>query len=93
MDGLRRLLSEAEIPASVVGEPALFDVYFGDVEIVDYRSTLKADTDMLGRFNELLLRNGIFKGASKYYLSTAHDAADVAKTLEAFALAIDELRG
>ena len=93
MDGLRRLLSEAEIPASVVGEPALFDVYFGDVEIVDYRSTLKADTDMLGRFNELLLRNGIFKGESKYYLSTAHDAADVAKTLEAFALAIDELRG
>ena len=62
MDTLQRLLNEAEIPAKVVGEPPVFDVYFTDTEIADYRSTLTADKGTLNRFNRLLLDRGIFKG-------------------------------
>ena len=89
---LQRMLNEAEIPASVVGEAPLFDVFFTDGEITDYRSTLHADKQMLGRFNELLLARGVLKGDTKFYVSLAHSTADVQHTLDAFASAIEELK-
>ena len=90
-DGLERLLREAEIPAQVLGVPSLFDVAFGDVEITDYRSTLRTDKQKMATFNKLLLERGVFKGDTKYYVSTAHDQDDVDLTLDAFASAIDTL--
>ena len=92
-DSLQRLLDEAEIPAKVVGEAPLFDVFFTDAEITDYRSTLGSDKEMLRRFNGLIMENGVFKGDSKYYLSTVHTQKDVDRTVAAFASAVDELRG
>ena len=89
---LQRMLNEAEIPSSVVGEAPLFDVFFTEGEITDYRSTLHADKQMLGRFNELLLARGVLKGDTKFYVSLAHSAADVQYTLDAFASAIEELK-
>jgi glutamate-1-semialdehyde 2,1-aminomutase len=92
-EGLRRLLDEARIPAQVVGESVLFDVFFTDTEIVDYRSTLRADTQTHARFVRLLRERGVFRGASKLYLSIAHDQRDVDETLRAFASAVEALRG
>ena len=92
-DGLQQLLDHAEIPAQVVGESTVFDVYFGDQEITDYRSTLGNDKEMVSRLNRLTLERGVFRGSSKYYVSTAHTQEDVDRTLEAFGSAIEELRG
>lgn len=91
-DELQHLLDQAEIPAKVVGEPPLFDVYFTQDEITDYRSTLTADKRMMSRFNDLMLANGVLKGDSKFYVSIAHTAADVQQTLDAFAAAVDDLK-
>ena len=89
---LQRMLDEAEIPAKVVGEPPLFDVFFTEGEITDYRSTLSADKTKLTRFNKVLLENGVLKGDSKIYISAAHDSDDVQKALDAFQAAVDDLR-
>ena len=89
---LQRMLDQAEIPASVVGEAPLFDVFFSESEITDYRSTLSANKQMLSRFNELLLARGVLKGDTKFYVSLAHTAADVQHTIDAFASAIEELK-
>lgn len=91
-DELQRMLDQAEIPAKVVGEPPLFDVYFTQDEIADYRSTLTADKRMMSRFNDLMLANGVLKGDSKFYVSIAHTAADVQHTIDAFAAAVDDLK-
>ena len=91
-EGLQRMLDEAEIPARVTGEDVLFDVYFTDNEITDYRSTLSADSATMGRFNAGLVERGIFKGDSKFYISAAHDENDVEQTLEAFKNSIEEIR-
>ncbi len=91
-DELQRMLDQAEIPAKVVGEPPLFDVYFTQDEITDYRSILTADKRMMSRFNDLMLANGVLKGDSKFYVSIAHTAADVQQTLDAFAAAVDDLK-
>ncbi len=87
-DGLARLIRDAALPAQLVGEPPLFDVVFTTGEVRDYRSMLRADTTMQKHFNTHLRAGGILKGDSKYYLSLAHDAADVTQTLDAFRTAI-----
>ena len=91
MDGFQRLIDEAEIRATVVGEAPMFDVMFTDAEIVDYRSTLTADKPTMLRLNDLLLRRGVFKGEVKYYVSTAHSDQDVEQTLDAFGSALQAL--
>ena len=89
--GLKQQLDDAGIPAQVSGEPPVFGVAFTARPISDYRSGLQADTQRLKRFNELLRQEGILKGDSKFYMSTAHTQADVDKTLQAFATVARQL--
>lgn len=65
-EALQRLLDETEIPARVVGEAPVFDVFFTDSDITDYRSSMSADKQKLGRFNRLLRERGVLKGDSKF---------------------------
>jgi len=84
MEGLRAALDEAGVTARVTGVPPLFDVVFTAREIRDYRDTLAGDAATARRFNALLRERGILKGDSKFYVSVAHDADDVALALDAF---------
>jgi glutamate-1-semialdehyde 2,1-aminomutase len=92
MGTLQELLQSAGFKAQVIGEPPLFDIIFTDQPIKDYRDTLKADTAILKRFNQLLRARGIMKGESKYYVSLAHTQADVDHTIAAWADALKELK-
>jgi len=88
MDGMGRILRDARIPAQILGEPPLFDIVFADTAPHDYRGVLRADADRARRVNRALREGGVLKGESKYYISLAHDEADIAHTLAAFAHAI-----
>ncbi len=92
MSALSEIVKQAGIKAQVIGEPPLFDIYFTDQPIKDYRDTLRADAAMAKRFNQLLRARGIMKGESKYYVSLAHDRADMDHTISAWADAIQELQ-
>jgi glutamate-1-semialdehyde 2,1-aminomutase len=92
MKALDDLLKKAGIPAQVIGEPPLFDVVFTDQPIKDYRDTLKGDKAIATRFNQLLRAKGIMKGESKYYVSLAHDRADIDHTIAAWTEAVRELK-
>jgi glutamate-1-semialdehyde 2,1-aminomutase len=88
---LQSICDAAGVPARVVGEGVLFEIYFTDEDITDYRSTLKADKARLTRFVALLRERGVFRGASKFYLSIVHDERDVKETIQAFESAIAAL--
>jgi glutamate-1-semialdehyde 2,1-aminomutase len=88
MDALTGLLRETGLPGQVIGEPPLFDVIFATGDMADYRATLRADVEMMRRFNRRLRGHGVFKGDSKMYMSVAHDAADVAQAIAAFTHAL-----
>jgi glutamate-1-semialdehyde 2,1-aminomutase len=90
-EGLARMLKDARIPATVVGEPPLFDVVFAEGDISDYRGTLRGDAELMKQMNSGLLERGVLKGDSKYYVSLAHTAEDVQHTLGAMQGAIDGL--
>ncbi len=91
-DGLTDLTRRSGLPAQVIGEAPLFDVFFTDRPITDYRSTLTGDQRLLKAFNQACLKRGVLKGSQKFYLSLAHTEADVDRTLEAFAGAISALK-
>jgi glutamate-1-semialdehyde 2,1-aminomutase len=91
MDGYTEIIARHGIKARVVGDAPLFDVVFTDREVRDYRSAL-GDEAAMKRLNVLLRERGILKGESKYYISLAHTAEDVAFTLDAFAAALGALK-
>ncbi len=91
MDALARLIKDYKVKAQVVGEPPLFDILFTDEPAKDYRDTLKADKALATRFNQLLRAKGIMKGETKYYVSLAHDQADIDRTIAIWAEAFAEL--
>lgn len=84
MEGLAAALDGAGVPSRVVGVPPCFDVVFTEGEIRNYRDFVRGDAGKMRRFNEVLREHGIFKGDSKFYVSLAHDEADVRQTLDAF---------
>ncbi len=92
MSTLSDLLQRSGFKAQVIGEPPLFDILFTDQPVKDYRDTLKADTAILKRFNQLLRARGLMKGESKYYVSLAHTQADIDHTVGAWTDALKELK-
>ena len=83
-DGLVEIFSENGLAVRSCGEDAIFDVYFIDGPVNNYRDGLAADGAMMGRLNQGLLERGILKGwPQKYYPSLAHTEEDVERTLNA----------
>ena len=83
-DGLAAAVLKHGVAAQVSGEPPVFDIFFTDHPIVDYRATLTADRERIKRFNAELLRRGVVKAVNKIYVSLAHTDRDVDETLEVF---------
>jgi glutamate-1-semialdehyde 2,1-aminomutase len=84
MDGLRAAVRRHGVAAQVSGEPPVFDIFFTDREIVDYRATLTADRNRMARFNAACLERGVVKAVNKIYVSLAHTDADVEETVRVF---------
>jgi glutamate-1-semialdehyde 2,1-aminomutase len=83
-DGLAAAVKRRGISAQVSGEPPVFDIFFTDREIVDYRATLTADRIRIKFFNEECLRRGLVKAVNKIYVSLAHSEADVDEAIRIF---------
>ncbi len=91
-DGLRNALAAAGFDVQVPGEPPMFDALFTAAPVTDYRTAAAADAGLSKAFNALLRERGVFKSAGKLYVSLAHDEADVAQAIAAFADAAQALR-
>ena len=88
MTSLESAAKKAGLPATVVGDPVLFDIVFAEGPIRDYRNTLRTNADFQRVFNASLRRDGILKAPMKFYSSLAHNADDIATTNEAIAAAM-----
>ena len=92
MKSLEELFESAKISAKITGIGALFDIYFTDQEIIDYRSTLSADKSIMVDFNKNLLLNGVLKGNSKFYISSVHEDDDIQETINALEKTIESIK-
>jgi glutamate-1-semialdehyde 2,1-aminomutase len=89
MAGISTMLERVGLPAQVIGVPPLFDIVYAAGDISDYRGWQRSDAEMSRRFNRRFREGGILKGESKFYVSLAHDEADVRHTLEIAQSAVD----
>ena len=90
---LVEICNENGVPVQSCGEDAIFDVYFSEQPVSNYRDTLAADTTMMARFNTGLLKRGILKGAQKYYPSAVHTDEDIEKTIQAMREVVPLIQG
>ena len=95
---LRRALAEACEEAGFqvqsVGEDAVFDIYFADHPVHNYRDGLAADAGMLAKLNAGLLEKRIIKSwPQKFYPSIVHTDDDVDETIAAIQAVVPSLRG
>src|SRR5262245_47896420 len=86
--GLAEAARKAGLAAQVAGEPPVFEIYFTEEPVDDYRATLTADRDRHAAFTRAMLERGVVKAAQKFYVSLAHGKDDVERTLEIFAAAL-----
>ncbi|HNR31692.1 MAG TPA: aspartate aminotransferase family protein [Candidatus Hydrogenedentes bacterium] len=97
MEGLRALAEETATPLVVRGLPPVFQVSFVPEDappIVDFRSSLVTDFEADRRFWRALHERGVRCTArGLWFVSTAHSAEDVEKTLEIVRDALMTLRG
>ena len=93
MEGIRKALEDAGVPARVGGFPSIFHVGFGvESPITDYRSSLQADRARYVKFAEALLHRGVRaleRGA--WSVSAAHTDDVVDATIEAVAEVAKEI--
>lgn len=91
--GLRDIAARLGIAAQVPGRGPLANIYFTADPVVDYRSSLKADSRLTQQLGRGLLHRGVLTNLSaKIYLSLAHSDADVQQMLQAFEDSLRELR-
>jgi glutamate-1-semialdehyde 2,1-aminomutase len=87
MAGIRQRATTLGIPIAVQGHPSIFFVGFPDgkdVEVYDYRSSLKMNNELYSRFVSGLADHGVrLIPRGNWFLSTAHNVIDVEETLTA----------
>ena len=89
MKMFRDSLRKANVECQVIGLPSVMDVVFTDQEITNYRSYMTGDTQKAVRFNNTLMKHGIFKAPNKLYVSLALDDNDLSEMAEAIELAAE----
>ncbi|MCA0872677.1 aminotransferase class III-fold pyridoxal phosphate-dependent enzyme [Seohaeicola saemankumensis] len=84
MDMQSSELTRQGVTHRICGDPTLFDIYFTDVDPVDYRTAKHRDSKINEVWNSTLRTHGVFKSPGKLYPSLALKNDDLELTRLAF---------
>jgi glutamate-1-semialdehyde 2,1-aminomutase len=93
--GLRDAARDAGVPLHVNGIGSVLTPFFTDRAVTDYESATAADTESYATFFHSMLDQGIYLPPSQFeawFLSAAHTARDVSRTILAARHAMREVR-
>jgi glutamate-1-semialdehyde 2,1-aminomutase len=83
MDGLAELANEHGLDVNVQGPPMAFHAGFGPGPVRSHDDLGSLDIERYESFSRLLVEHGVWvAGRGIWYLSTAHDDADIDETLD-----------
>jgi glutamate-1-semialdehyde 2,1-aminomutase len=83
--GLSDITSDIGIPTKTYGIESMYQMYFTDKEVKDNVTALAADKDFFLRYQQGMLKEGVFIPPSQYecnFTSVAHSKDDIDFTLE-----------
>ena len=84
---IRDLAFDMRIPHQVNSISSMFQIFFTNQPVTDYRSAKKVDGKKFKKLFKSLLKNGVFVAPSQFetvFLSDAHTLADLQKTIESY---------
>ncbi len=84
---IKDLATDLKIPHQINFISSMFQVFFTDKPVKDYGTAKKSDAKKFKKLFATLLKNGVFVAPSQFetvFLSYAHTAGDLHKTLEAY---------
>ncbi len=85
-EAMRTLFEKKGIPCRLNRAGSMFTLFFTDREVFDFASAAGSDTKLFARYFQGMLNHGISLAPSQFeaaFLSFAHTAEDVDKTLDA----------
>ena len=85
-EAMRTLFEKKGIPCRLNRAGSMFTLFFTDREVFDFASAARSDTKRFARYFQGMLNHGISLAPSQFeaaFLSFAHTAEDVDKTLDA----------
>ena len=95
VDEIDDLATDYNIPHQINSLASMFQIFFTDKPVIDYKTSKKSNTKKFHNLFSNLLKNGIFIAPSQYetvFLSDAHTDADITKTIGAYGLSLEALR-
>jgi glutamate-1-semialdehyde 2,1-aminomutase len=93
---VKQIAKEDRIKVKINFVGSMFSIFFTGREVTDYNIARTQNTNLFKRFYHELLKEGIYfspSGLEANFLSTAHTAEDIEKTLEAVDKVLKNLRG
>ena len=93
-DGMMQLFRKKGIGVTLNRRGSMFTVFFTDRDVTDFASALRCDTGLFARYFNAMLRHGVSLPPSQFetaFVSFAHTAEDIDRTLEACGKALAEL--
>jgi len=95
-EGLSREAREAGVAMTLNRVGSMMTLFFTAGPVTDYASAKKSDTQAYARFFRAMLNQGVYLAPSQFeaaFLSTAHTAADLTKTVKAARAAFKAVAG
>lgn len=93
--GIKQIVEDYSLKIKINFIGSMFSIFFADKEVIDYNIARAQDTDLFKRFYHGLLKEGIYlspSGLEANFLSVAHTAQDLEKTLNAVDRNLKNLR-
>ena len=93
--GVGAAARDAGVPVQQTRVGTMFCTFFSDQPVYDWQTVAQSDTDRFARFFRALLAHGVYLPPSQYeacFLSTAHGADEIARTLTAAERAFEAVR-
>ena len=95
VDEIDDLATDHKIPHQINSIASIFQIFFSNKPVTDYKTSKKADGKKFNKLFSNLLKNGVFIPPSQFesvFLSDAHTDADIRKTLGAYGLSLKAVK-
>ena len=95
VDIIDEIATDLKIPHHINFLGSMFQIFFTNTPVVDYKSSKKADSKKFKKMFSTLLQYGVFIAPSQFetiFLSDAHTNQDLAKTIDAYRYALKSVK-
>ena len=89
------MASDLKISHQINFSGSMFQIFFTNKPVTDYRTSKKADAKKFQKLFRSLLKSGVFIAPSQFetvFLSDAHTKADLNKTIDAYQIALKSVK-